>query len=719
MTHQIYLKSFLYIWHEFFKIKKSLNNQKEGLKNKIELSKKQNKNKPKLSFKNLPDYFIWAAVAVLGFLIYSNTYHAGFHLDDHTYILRNEMIKNLHDFAHWDVWTNIYQRPVASVTFALNYYFHEFDLPFYHLVNILIHIVTSILVYFLSLQLLNLSRNDSLNIGEDRRILSVFMALLFLAHPIQTQSVNYIVQRMTLMAALFFIAGLLSYIKARMIMLKGQPKKSIGYFILTLLLFYLASFSKQNAVVLPLIFLLTEILYIRDQQGKASKSWIYTMIVVFVATGLVVLLGGLLPKENDVISRETYFAAQTKVIFRYWQLLLFPVSQNFDPYVEISDSLTGWKELLALLGHLLILAFGMFMYRREKWITFGIFWFYITLFIESGIIPIRDVMFEHRLYLPSFGFYFILTLFLYKLTQIFKQKNRIFILSMMAIIALYSIAGFQRNKVWESDFSLWSDVVSKPPVKVRPLQYLSGEYVKMKDFEKALELLEKAEKLESDNSEIYLNKAVILQRMNKMDEAIQSMNKAIELEPDKAAFYNDRAKLYMSIGDYDKSRADILKVLELDSQNARAYFNLGVMSMKNKDDQAAISFFTEALLIEKDYTDALSNRGLAYMQLENYQAAIQDFTTILKYEPENTWALNKRASACFSDKKYKQSIEDYTKLIELEPTGGIHYYNRAIVYVRENQFTNAFDDMEQAERLGSKMNEELYQYVLKMKDFNK
>lgn len=654
---------------------------------------------------------ILGVLVIFGFTIYSNTFFAGFHLDDYTYIHRNEIVKNIQDFFNLHVWTNIYQRPVSAFTFALNYRFHEFDLPAYHLVNIIIHILVSIVVYMLTMLLLRIYTIDGFEKYAYQQTVSMFVALFFLSHPLQTQSVNYIVQRMTLLAGLFFIMGTYTYLKARLLSYSERKKRSVIYYLLTLLFFYLATFSKQNAIVLPLVLLVIEILFIRNPDGKPAKTWIFFMVISFVLIGFIVLIGGYLPQETDSISREAYFATQLKVVFKYIQLLFIPVSLNLDPFIEVSKTLLGWKEVLMLLGHLSIIGFGIYFFKKNKLVTFGILWFYIGMLIESTIIPIRDVMFEHRTYLPSYGFHLIFVVLIFKF---FIKKNigiRSISIVLLSIVLVLSVMSFQRNKVWENDFTLWYDVVQKPPVKARGYQYLSAEYVKMKDYEEAMQLLNKAVELEPGNAQIHLNMAVIYQRQQNINAAIKELDKCIQLEPEKESHYVDRATLLMIIGEFEKSRFDLLKAYEIKPNDYSILFKMGVYYIKTNNDKEAIKVLTRAIDLNPVFIDALMNRGAAYMKTKQYNKAIQDFTSILEIDEFNISALNKRASSFFSSRKYSGAIKDYDKLIRIDPKNGTNYKNRAISLIRINKFNKAMEDLNQAQICGIAVEPELIDYV--------
>ncbi|NPD45545.1 MULTISPECIES: tetratricopeptide repeat protein [unclassified Lentimicrobium] len=649
-------------------------------------------------------------IAVLGFLIYSNTYHATFHFDDFFFIKNNDTIKKLSTFLSLDYWSNIYQRPLSSFTFAINYWLHDFSLFGYHFVNIVMHILTSISVYFLSILLLQNTKQFSNQNQSISRAIALFTALLFLSHPIQTQSVNYIVQRMTLMAGLFFILACISYFKARIHYFHGGIKKSWPYYLLTLILFYASSFSKQNGFVLPLLLLLMEIVFIRKPNGEMAKKTIYSLSALYTIIGLVVLTIDILPQETNDITRFEYLATQTKVVFNYIYLLILPINQNFDPYIIVSNSFLGTYELIATIGHLGIMTLGILVFKKNKLITFGIFWFYITLLVESSIIPIRDVMFEHRLYLPSFGYYFIFTTLLFPLSlQKTSKTNTILIFS--TIILIFSMMSYNRNKVWQNEFSLWYDVTTNPPVKSRPYRYLGVEYIRMQKYNEALNALDEALKRDPSRWQEHNNKSTIYQIKKNYPAAIKELNICIDIEPNKEEFYIDRASLYLKINKSDECKSDLQRAVSINPKNVKAHFNLAVYYLNKEKYRKAFKHLSKVIALDPNHIDAYNNRGIAMLNLEKNTKAISDFSKVIELDPSRVSAYKNRAKAYFILEQYGKASKDYSSLIFIDRKDGNAYMNRATCYIKLKDFKSAFLDLQNAKKHGQQISTKLYNEV--------
>jgi hypothetical protein len=387
-------------------------------------------------------------IIFVALLIYSNTFNVPFQFDDIDNIIDNPSIKDLLHFPDAgmaksgsiseDVKPFINTtRYIGYLTFALNYKLYGLDVRGYHLVNILIHMSNSLLLYWLMVFTFRTPFFSS-EVGHQtladasRNFIAVFTALLFAIHPIQTQAVTYIVQRFTSLATLFYLLSLVMYIKWKES--KEQQTKryvpSSMIFAISLLSAVLAMKTKEFAFTLPLVMAMYELMFF---QGKIKRRLLY--LVPFVLTMLIIPLtltgaGGSLTdisgdeatalSETQDISRLDYLYTQFRVIVTYTRLLFLPINQNLDYDYPVYHSLLDPAVLFSFISLLLIFALGVYLYHMSRhpeikgryWlrlISFGIFWFFITLSVESSVIPIRDVIYEHRVYLPSAGFFIALT----------------------------------------------------------------------------------------------------------------------------------------------------------------------------------------------------------------------------------------------------------------------------------------------------------------------
>jgi hypothetical protein len=387
--------------------------------------------------------FSLLAIIILGTIIYSNTFDASWHFDDHTSIVENYSIRNLKATAA----AVGASRWIGFTTFALNYHFGKLDVFGYHLVNICIHLASAVLVYFFVLLTLKTPYLKDSSISRYTASLSLASALIFVAHPIQTQAVTYIAQRFTSLATLFYLLSLVLFIKARLHNLRGAKFYSpshLGCYLGSLLAAFLAMKTKEITITLPAIILLYEFFFFNPSLRSLTRKLVYliplllTFFIIplnlygiglfgisdgtFIGIAEVGDVIGDATQETKALSRTDYCLTQFNVISTYIRLLFFPVNQNLDYDYPISRTFLEFPTFTSFLFLASIVAFGVWMFKNSRLISFGIFWFFITLSVESSIIPIRDVIFEHRVYLPSVGFVMFLTVAIYQMMDQITTK---------------------------------------------------------------------------------------------------------------------------------------------------------------------------------------------------------------------------------------------------------------------------------------------------------
>jgi len=351
---------------------------------------------------NLIAFFI---IALLILIAYSNTFTASFHFDDNPSIVENPFIKRV----TWENLARMFEgtRPVVNFSLMLNYQLSGLNVVGWHIFNIGCHIMNSYFVYLLILGTLGLPALNEKYGGRAKRI-ALFGALLFGVHPIQTESVTYIISRTELLAAFFYLATFLLFIKGTR---SGKFAYSIGAFFTSLL----AMGSKEWAVTLPAMLLLYDFLFLSDSKVKPVlarwKSYVLVALpwgfVAYALTATKLSGAGFGISGQNNITPWTYLLTSMNVLWTYVRLLFLPINQNLDYDFPLAKTLFEFPTILSFLGHLLVVAACLWVYRKKAWtlVPFGIAWFYITLSPTQSFVPILDVIFEHRVYLPSVGIF--------------------------------------------------------------------------------------------------------------------------------------------------------------------------------------------------------------------------------------------------------------------------------------------------------------------------
>jgi len=362
------------------------------------------------------EVFGFFILILLGIIIYSDSFDCSFHFDDLKRIVYNPAIRNLTDLK--TIWTYAPNRPLSFFTFAVNYQFNRFDVPNWHVVNLAFHLIDACLVWWLALLIFSTLAKKDDQMARNKKILAFLTALLFVSHPLAIQSVTYIYQRQVTMVAMFYLLSLSLYIKARLSD-NGNTSK-ILLFTGSLVSAVLAMLTKENAFTLPFTILLFEIFFVGTK--KFSMNFTDYRVIILLVAFLAILFiipfshsfsffKPILPGGGNpyTLTPGNYFFTQLSVILKYIRLLCLPLSQNLDYDFPISNSFFEARTLISFSILLSLILLALFIYKRHRIISFGIFWFFITLSIESSFIPIHDVIFEYRTYLPSFGFFLILS----------------------------------------------------------------------------------------------------------------------------------------------------------------------------------------------------------------------------------------------------------------------------------------------------------------------
>jgi tetratricopeptide (TPR) repeat protein len=593
-------------------------------------------------------YFTCLSIIILtGIIIYSNSLNCSFHFDDTISIENNSNIHNLSNLkALWAEYGPL--RFIPYLSFALNYHFNKINVAGYHLVNIFIHILNSCLVFWLTLLILSTPNLKSYSITKHKKSIAFLTALLFVSHPLAAESVTYIVQRLASMVALFYFLSIALYMKARLD--KSNIRSNYLLYAGSFISAVLAMLSKENAVTIPFAILLIELFFFQTKKLPINFK---DYRVLLCTAGLIGLISFVLiefsalifkPLPPDIynnyqtITSLNYLLTQFSVIVKYIQLLIIPINQNFDYDYPISNSFFEIRTLLCFLFLLSLLILALFLYNRNRILSFGIIWFFLTLSIESSIIPISDLIVEHRTYLPSFGFFLIISTGLY--VFLWDKYKNLSIAIFSFIVVTNSYLTFQRNEVWKNEETLYSNAASNSPNKARIYVALGSSYFLEKQYDKALPVLNKAIALQPENYDAYYVRGNLFSNIKKYKESLEDFNKNIKLNPNSYRVYNNRGNIFKDEKEFD----------------------------------LAINDFDSALRINPNYTDAYINRGTVFSIEKKYVEAISDFLRAIEIDPESAVAYTSKAAAELNSGKKEYAYNDLKKAMELgfEPARSIY-----------------------------------------------
>ncbi|MEO8660502.1 MAG: tetratricopeptide repeat protein [Bryobacteraceae bacterium] len=475
-------------------------------------------------------------------------------------------------------------RPVLMLSYLLNYRLSGYDTYSYHLVNVLLHVVNSVLVFHIAGQLLRRLEGDV----AKKLLLASFCAGLFLLHPLQTESVAYIASRSEALSIFFAYASLA--------VLLGQREEGVGWLrsVAVLILFGLACLTKEHTAVLPAVFLLTDYYWFADfNLVRIRKNWrLYVPTVVGAAAGVVFVLRVLKGADTAGFGLKDlpwyeYFFTQWRAIWVYLRMFVLPFGQNADHDFAISH--TPWDQgaFIGLLG-LLALAVLAFLYRRRYPLaSYGFFMFLILIAPTSSVVPIRDLMVERRFYLPSLGMVLVVA----DACRHWRVPVKTLATAAAIVLALCAVLTWQRNHVWSSVEALWKDVIAKSPNKARPHSQLALAIYQRGDCAGSLPDFEKAIRIDPEEHRALIDYGLALDCLGRLDDARHAFERAAARK--SAYAYALVGMIYGKQGNREAAMRAIETSLKMEPTNDITYLYRGNLHvMANEMDKAADDFRT-------------------------------------------------------------------------------------------------------------------------------
>ncbi len=568
------------------------------------------------------NFLLILVILTMGIIAYSNSFDCSIHFDDRN-IFHYSVTRDSATVADWiHLFPN---RPLGIVTFAANYNIHKLDIWGYHLVNLTIHLINALLIWWLTLITFATPLMKEEPISRHKTAIAFLTALLFVTHPLATQSVTYIVQRFASLATLFYFLSLILFVKGRL--LPGNKNTAMILFGSSLVSAVCGMLTKEIVFTLPFAIVLYDYCFIKTSLSKPEvkdKSLIFSfiMLVIFILIyfrNRSLNVFDTIPPDQGYsysISMKEYFFTQFRVVLTYIRLFIFPFNQNFDYDYAISTGFFQIKTFLSFLVLLCILLTGVGLFKKYRLISFGIFWFFLTLSVESSIVPVsQNVIFEHRTYLPGFGFFIAFTGAFFYLFR--EQYFRMALMIILMIAAVNTVLTYQRNKIWENEYTLWTDCLKKSPDKARVNMERGIANIEIGQYQSAIGDLNKAIRLNPYYAKSYYNRGLVCAKLGLYRQTIEDCSEAIRLKPDYTDAYNNRGNAYAELGQYPLAIEDYNKTLRLIPGYYQVYVNRGNVYNKLNQYQKALEDYNRALILKPDDIRAYTNRAILYFNHHN------------------------------------------------------------------------------------------------------
>ena len=555
------------------------------------------------------------ALALTGILVYGNHLHNTFQFDSIAYIKNSLSLKNPESILTLQFWmSEFFARGLLSISMALNAHLDEMR-PFgYHVLNLALHIFNAILVFYIFKKALLHFKNS---IGKNDAAISFFAATIFLVHPIQTESVIYIISRSEVLASTFYLLGFLLFQTFLELHNRHSLLKNLILPLVILFLIVVGFSVKQTLATFPLIIFLyyISVCPLDSKVIKFILNWkwqILTALLIFLSLLLYKLLSDETfligpSRPDEMVGREKFMLSQPAVvIFYYLKKILFPINLNVDPDVEVVTLLLSFSFIASIM---MIAFIAYYLWNQEAWrfYIFFLSWFLIILSPSSSIVTLHDLAAEHRVYLALPGVIFILS---YGLFDILKnQKSGILILCGLTLFL--GALNIERNTAWKSELSLWRDTYKKSPGKLRPLINLARAHSIEGNSEDAVRYYEEALSKGSGVFVVQYNLGELYLKKGRVEEAILRFESALQLKPEIPETYAKLGEIYLARKNWKLADIYFKKCIEIDSRFSQVFKNLGVLHFYHlKNLKESLLYFSRSLALDPNQTEAKKIRKL-------------------------------------------------------------------------------------------------------------
>jgi len=520
--------------------------------------------------------------------------------DDEYYVINNLLLRG-------PDWKGIFTQPLVGnyhpltvITLAINYQLSELNPTSYLLVNLLLHVINTCLVFYFAWI-----------ISNKKTWVAFLVALIFGIHPLHVESVAWVSERKDVLYTFFFMLALIQYWRFL------ETNNRVKYW-LCFLLFTLSLLSKPAAIIFPLVLLLLDYWKGRPINARllTNKIPFFILAIIFAVITMQVQTKAIAGFAYFPLWERLFFACYVVMIYFIRFFIPYPLSA-FHPY-PAPDHL-GWPILVSPLFIIALLGF-LWYQRKNKLVVFGILFFVVNLLLVLQIISIGlTIVSERYTYVPYIGLSFLLGMWLDKLNA--AQYIRWALPA--AISLIFGIITFQRTKVWNNSGSLWTNVIDQYPETPYPRTNRANY-----------------------TSKLALDPAYKNERDSLYKQALEDCAMALSVNPDLAAGYEKRALIYVDLKKDKEAFDDVNSLLRVDPNNKLGYYVRGTLYAGRNEVDKGLADFNKALSISADYHQALNNRGTLYLNYyKKYAEALSDFNEAIRLNPQGSYYLNR--SICY------------------------------------------------------------------------
>lgn len=641
-----------------------------------------------MNIRNYSPLLILAAVLAA----YANSFSLPFIFDDGPNILENPAVHGLWPF--WP-WLSETMRPVVNFTFALNYTLGGFHVWGYHAVNAVVHALAALALLGVARRTLR-SGPAQKRYGPGADLLALGMALIWAVHPLQTQCVDYIVQRAEALMGLFYFCTL--YCAMRGTEGKGKSIWSA----LAVAACALGMGSKAIMATAPLVVLLHEKVFLSRSFGTALRRR-KGMYAGLAATWL--LLAALMAWAPSAaehgagfgfegVTPLQYALTQPGVLVRYLKLTLWPSDLTLDYGWPVAHS---WQEIvppLAVIGALLA-ATVWALWRRPALGFLGA-WFFLTLAPTSSFIPLADLAFEHRMYLALAA---PVALFVLGVWEAARAKVLIFLAAIAVVAVCLACATFARNRDYADEFTMWSDAAAKRPENARAHNNLGKALSEMGRDAEAVDRYREAVRLMPWVAETHDNLGNVLTRLGRPEEALPEYYEALRLKPDFAKGHVNLGTALGLLGRREEALKHFQEALRINPAFGEAHYNLGVYYADGGALDQAELHYREALRLKPSHANAHNNLASVLAKKGKAEESARQYAEAIRHDPGYAEAHSNYATVLADLGQWEEAEQHCREALRLKPDFAEAQNNWGMILGKQGRMKEAITHFEEALRL--------------------
>lgn len=647
-------------------------------------------------------FSVWyyaAAAAVLGvvsFCLYWPTRNYEFQFDDLSNITKR------YDIRYLTFWSQFFhgRRWISYWINSVYYRIAQFNPWPYRLSNISVHVITGVLIFFVLL--FALSRLKKQGFFKTYAFSIAFISsLLFLLHPVQTQTVSYVIQgQLEGIAMFFFVLMMALFLGIHYVQQKTDRT------LLYLLYFAVAAIgcgSKEIHIIAPALIVLFDWFFIAQGSWQSFKSrlWLHFLTACIVIGVHIYLLGfsffsdvlGLrLKVQNNIgnvitadprslITPYAYFISQFKVILHYLWMFIWPFNISVEYDWVLCKKFFTYDCILPFLCLISLLMGVCYLLKKNKssLLAWGFLWFFVCLATRSSFIPSSELLVDYKTYAASLGWLFVLAVcIVWSAVTIQKwfmawgcalPARPVQAVGIAALMAGLSVATFERNTIWSSGLEFWGSMLKTAPNKAR----------------------------------IYNNYGYMLsQKHQRYKDSIPFFQKAIEMDSNYPDPHNNLAVVYGILGNIDGAITELQEVIRICPMHAEAYNNLSNFLLTKNEPEKALRVVENAIKLKPPYGKAHINKGRAYLALGQKEKALECFrTACTKADADTEFGFSTYAQNALQNQKLDEALFACDRLLALNPRHVQGLFIRGNVYVLQEKYPQAIEDYKKAYQIGS------------------